>query len=55
MTQNLKTRAYFMQYLMELDIKIFSDPKALTLEVWSLKTSLGSFGSKVFAKDLASH
>ena len=30
MTQNLKTRAYFMQNFMEVDMKKFSDPKALT-------------------------
>ena len=34
MTQNLKTRAYFMQNFMELDMKKFSDSKALTF--WGL-------------------
>ena len=46
MTQNLWTRAYFMQNFMELDIKNISYPKALTFEVWCLKTSLGQFGPK---------
>ena len=50
MTQNLKIRAYLMQNFMELDMKRFSVPKALTFRVWSLKTSLGQFGPKVFAK-----
>ena len=35
-----------MQNFMELDIKNISDPKALTFEVWYLKTSLGRFGPK---------
>ena len=46
MAQNLKTRAYFMQNFMELGMKKFSDCKALTFEVWRLKTSLGQFGPK---------
>ena len=33
MTQNLKIRAYLMQNLMGLDMKMFSDPNALTLGV----------------------
>ena len=37
MTQNLKIRAYLMQDFMELDMKKYSDPKALTFEVWGLK------------------
>ena len=50
MTQNLKIRAYMMQYFMELDMKKFSDPKARTFGVWGLKTSLGQFGPNVFGK-----
>ena len=41
-----------MQNIMELDMKKFSDPKALTFGVWGLKTSLGQFGSKAFGKGL---
>ena len=52
MTQNLKIRAYLMQNFMELDLKKFSDPKALTIGVWGLKTSLGQFGHKAFGKGL---
>ena len=52
MTQNLKIRAYLMQNFMELDMKNFSDPKALTFGVWGLKTSLGQFGPKAFGKVL---
>ena len=33
-------------------VELFSDPKALTLGVWSLKTSLGQFGQKAFGKGL---
>ena len=43
MTQNLKIRAYLMQNFMELDMKKFSYPKALTFGVLDLKTSLGQF------------
>ena len=50
MTQNLKIRAHLMQNSMELDIKKLSDPKALTLGVWDLKTSLWQFGHKAFGK-----
>ena len=52
MTQNLKTRAYFMQNDMELEIKKISDPKALTFEVWDLKTRYfkAILGQKSFAK-----
>ena len=35
---------------MELDMKKISDLKALALEVWGLKTSLGQFGPKAFSK-----
>ena len=49
-TQNLKTRAYFKQNFMELDMKKFSDLKALTFEVGGLWTSLGQFGPKTFCK-----
>ena len=49
-TQNLKTRAYFKQNFIELDMKKISDPKALTFEVWGLWTSLGQFGPKAFCK-----
>ena len=52
MTQNLKIRAYSMQNFMELDMKKFSDPKAVTFRVWDLKTSLGQFGPKAFGKGL---
>ena len=52
MTQNLKAKAYFMQNIMELDMKKFSNPEALTFEVWGLKTSLGKFGLKSFCKGL---
>ena len=52
LTQNLKIRAYLMQNFMELDMKKFSDPKALTFGVWDLKTSLGELGPKVFGKGL---
>ena len=37
---------------MELDMKIVSDPKALTFGVWGLKTSLGQFGPRAFDKEL---
>ena len=50
MTQNLKARAYLMQNFMELDMKKFSDSKALTFGIWGLKTSLGQFGPKAFGK-----
>ena len=39
-----------MQNFMELDMKKISDLKALALEVWGLKTSLGQFGPKAFSK-----
>ena len=55
MTQNLKTRAYFMQNFIELDIKKNSGLKALTFGVWGQKTSLGQFGSKAISKDLSSY
>ena len=41
-----------MQNFIELDIKKFSDPKALTLGVWGLKASLGQFGPKAFGRGL---
>ena len=44
-----------MQNFNELDKKKISDCKALAFEVWGLKTSLGKFGPKPFAKDLESH
>ena len=50
MTQNLKTRAYIMVNFMELPVKRFLDPKALTFRFWGLKTSLGQFGPKVLQK-----
>ena len=40
-----------MQNSNELDMENFSDSKALAFEVWGLKTSLGQFGPKPFAKD----
>ena len=52
MTQNLKRRAYLMQDFMELDMRKLSDPKALTLGVWGLKTRLGQFGYKALGKGL---
>ena len=36
----------------ELDMKQFSDPKALTFGVWGLKTSLGQSGPKAFGRGL---
>ena len=50
MTKNLKIRTYLMQDFMELDMKNFSDPKALTFAVWSVKTSLGQYAPKAFGK-----
>ena len=41
-----------MQNFMELDKKIFSNPKTLTWGVWSWETSLGQFGPKGFGKGL---
>ena len=38
MTQYLKIRAYLIQSFMELYMKEFSDPKALTFGVWDPKT-----------------
>ena len=52
MIQDLKIRAYLIQSFMELDMKKFSDPKALKFGVWGLKTSLGKFGPKDFGKGL---
>ena len=37
---------------MELDMKKISDPKALTVGIWGLKTSLGQFGPKALGKVL---
>ena len=37
---------------MELDMTKIPDLKALTFEVWGLKTSLGQFGPKAFSKGL---
>ena len=37
-----------MQNFIELDMKQFSDSKALSFDVWGLKTSLGQFGPKAF-------
>ena len=52
MTKNSEIRAYLMQNVMELDMKKFSDPKALTFGAWGLKTSLEQFGPKAFGKGL---
>ena len=52
MTQNLKIKANLMQNFMELDMKKFSDPKALAFGVWDLKTSVGQFAPKAFGKGL---
>ena len=41
-----------MQNCMKLDMKKFSDPKALTFGVWDLKTTPGQFGPKAFRKGL---
>ena len=49
MIQDLKIRAYLIQSFMELDMKKFSDPKAL---MFGVKTSLGQFGPKAFGKGL---
>ena len=35
-----------MQNFVDLDMEKNSDPKALTFEVWGLKTSLWQFGPK---------
>ena len=37
---------------MVLDMKKFSDPRALTFGVWGLKTSLGQIEPKAFGKGL---
>ena len=37
-----------MHNFMELDMRKFSDPKALTVGAWGLKTSLRQFGHKAF-------
>ena len=47
MTQTLKITAYLVQNFIELDMKKFSDLKALIFGVWGLKTSLGQFGPKL--------
>ena len=52
MTQTSKITAYLMQNFIELDMKKFSDLKALIFGVWGLKTSLGQFGPKAFGKGL---
>ena len=52
MTKNFEIRAYLRQNFMELDMKKFSYPKALTFGVLGLKTSLGQFGHKAFGKGL---
>ena len=52
MTQTLKITAYLMQNFIELDMKKFSDFKALIFGVWGLNTSLGQFGPKAFGKGL---
>ena len=41
-----------MQNFMDLDIEKISDPKALTFEVWGLKTSLWQFGPKFLCNGL---
>ena len=45
-----ENKSYLMPNFMELDMKKFSDPKALTFGVWGLKTSLEQFGPKAFGK-----
>ena len=50
MTNNLKIRACFMQNFMELHMKKKFDPKAMTLGVWGLKSSLGQFSPKGLIK-----
>ena len=52
MTQNLKNRACLIHNFMELDMKNFSDPRALTFGFWGLKISLGQFG-RPFGKELS--
>ena len=52
MTQTLKITAYLMQNFIDLDMKKFSDLKALIFGVWVLKTILGQFGLKAFGKGL---
>ena len=41
-----------MQNFMELDMKKFSDPKAMSFGICGIKTSLGQFGPKSFSKGL---
>ena len=41
-----------MQNFMELDMKKYLDPKAVAFWVQGLKTSLGQFKPKAFAKRL---
>ena len=41
-----------MQNFMELDKKKNSDPKALTFEVWRIRTGLGQFGPKALCNGL---
>ena len=41
-----------MQNFMDLDMENISDPKALTLEIWGLKTSLWQFGPKALCNRL---
>ena len=56
MTQTLKIIAYLMENFIELDMKKFSDLKALIFGVWDLKTSLGQFGGPdPLVKDLSRH
>ena len=52
MTQTLKITAYLVQNFIQLDMKKYSDLKALIFGVWGLKTSLGQFGPKAFGKGL---
>ena len=52
MTQILKVTVYLMEIFMELDMKKFSDHKALTFGVQGQKTNLGQFVPKYFGKGL---
>ena len=52
MTQTLKITVHLVQNFIELDVKEFSDLKALIFGAWGLKTSLGQFGPKAFGKGL---
>ena len=41
-----ENKDFFMQNFLKLYMRKFLDPKAVTFDVWGLKTSLGQFGPK---------